>query len=151
MMKEKLRQKMQEEGGRSAGHHGSGCSGYSYANPLLGMRCRAAKQTMAVEPESLAFSLPGPERHVGQGADTDGRLLQHLEARLQGGAPGGDREQGQDGEGKSEERRNEKQQGKKRERERGRTMRKRRKKRNTRDGKLENRARKVENSNSKCK
>lgn len=61
------------------------------------MRCRAAKQTMAVEPESLACSLPGPERHVGQSADTNGRLLQHLEACLQGGAPGGDREWGQDG------------------------------------------------------
>lgn len=52
---------------------------------------------MAVEPESLACSLPGPERHVGQGADTNGRLLQHPEARLQGGAPGGDGERGQDG------------------------------------------------------
>lgn len=61
------------------------------------MRRRAAKQTMAVEPESLACSLPGPERHVGQGADTNGRLLQHPEARLQGGAPGGDGEWGQDG------------------------------------------------------
>lgn len=61
------------------------------------MRRRAAKQTMAVEPESLACSLPGPERHVGQGADTNGRLLQHPEARLQGGAPGGDGERGQGG------------------------------------------------------
>lgn len=42
---------------------------------------------MAVEPESLACSLPGPERHVRQGADTNGRLLQHPEARLQGGGP----------------------------------------------------------------
>lgn len=53
-------------------------------------------QTMAVEPESLACSLPGPERHVGQGADTNGRPLQHLEARLQGGAPGGDGDPSQD-------------------------------------------------------
>lgn len=60
----------------------SGYFGYSYVNPLPGMRCRAAEQTMAVEPESLACSLPGPERHVGQGADTNGRLLQHPEARL---------------------------------------------------------------------
>ncbi len=74
----------------SAAHRGSGCSGYSYANPSPEMRRRAAKQTMAVEPESLACSLPGPERHVGQGADTNGRLLQHPEARLQGGAPGGE-------------------------------------------------------------
>lgn len=89
-----------EDAGRkeacSATYRGLGYSGYSYANPSLGMRCRAAKQTMAVEPESLACSLPGPERHVGQGADTNGRLLQHPEARLQGGAPGGDGEQGQD-------------------------------------------------------
>lgn len=37
------------------------------------MRRKAAKQTMAVEPESLPCSLAGLERHVGQGADTRGR------------------------------------------------------------------------------
>ena len=40
---------MKMQGGR-----GRGYSGYSYANPSPGMRRRAAKQTMAVEPESLA-------------------------------------------------------------------------------------------------
>lgn len=95
-MKENRGRRCREEEARSATHRSSGYSGYSYANPSLGMRHRAAKQTMAVEPESLACSLSGPERHVGQGADTNGRLLQHPEARLQGGAPGGDGEWGQD-------------------------------------------------------
>lgn len=44
---------------------------YSYANPSPGTRRSAAEQTMALEPESLACSLPGPERHVGQRADTN--------------------------------------------------------------------------------
>ena len=96
-IKEKTGRGCREEEARSATHRSSGYSGYSYANPSLEMRRRAAKQTMAVEPESLACSLPGPERHVGQGADTIGRLLQHPEACLQGGAPGGDGERGQDG------------------------------------------------------
>lgn len=78
-----------EEEARSSAHRGSQYSGYSYANPSLRKRHSAARQTMAVEPESLACSLPGPERHVRQGADTNGGLLQHPEARLQGGAPGG--------------------------------------------------------------
>lgn len=81
------RRKMQGEEARSTAHRGSGYSGYSYANPSPGKRHRAARQTMAVEPESLACSLPGPERHVRQGADTNRRLLQHPEARLQGGGP----------------------------------------------------------------
>jgi len=40
------------------------------------MRRKAAKQTMAEEPESLPCSLAGLERHVGHSADTEGRHRQ---------------------------------------------------------------------------
>lgn len=43
------------------------------------MRCKAAKQTMAAEPESLPCSLAGLERHVGHSADTEGRRPQYWE------------------------------------------------------------------------
>lgn len=78
IMRRSTLRRMRSQGGRHRRKSLSHCSpclcfsGYSYANPSLGMRRKAAKQTMAVEPESLAGSLPGPERHVGQGADTSG-------------------------------------------------------------------------------
>lgn len=43
------------------------------------MRRKAAKQTMAAEPESLPCSLAGLERHVGHSADTEGRRPQYWE------------------------------------------------------------------------
>ena len=43
------------------------------------MRCKAAKQTMAVEPESLPCSLAGLERHVGRALTLGEGCLQHGE------------------------------------------------------------------------
>lgn len=46
------------------------------------MRRKAAKQTMAAEPESLPRSLAGLERHVGHSADTERRQPPVLGALL---------------------------------------------------------------------